>query len=79
VGSRSNPYYGSPGYGIHYNSLSNFLLWSWIFHHDRDDPDYQYEYGGEPNEDAGGWLLSGLGLAGLGGVGWWLRQRLRSG
>ena len=79
VGSRSNPYYGSPGYGMRYNSLSNFLLWSWIFHHDRDDPDYQYEYGGEPNEDAGGWLLSGLGLAGLGGVGWWLRQRLRSG
>ena len=77
VGSRSNPYYGSPGYGIHHSSLSNFLLWSWIFHHDRDDPDYQYEYGGEPNEDVGGWLLSGLGAAGLAGLGWWwLRRRL---
>ena len=77
VGSKSNPYYGSPGYGIHYNSLSNFLLWSWIFHHNRDDPDYQYAYGGESNEDVGGWLLSGIGVAGLvGGLGWWLRRRL---
>ena len=77
VGSRSNPYYGSPGYGMRYNSLSNFFLWSWIFHHDREDSDYQYEYGGESNEDVGGWLLSGIGVIGIvGGLGWWLRRRL---
>lgn len=77
VGSRSNPYYGSPGYGMRYNSLSNFFLWWWIFHHDRENPDYQYEYGGESNEDVGGWLLSGIGATGIvGGLGWWLRRRL---
>lgn len=77
VGSRSNPYYGSPGYGMRYNSLSNFFLWSWIFHHGMEDPDYQYEYGGESNEDVGGWLLSGIGVIGIvGGLGWWLRRRL---
>lgn len=38
VGSRSNPYYGYPGYGFYHNNLSNFFLWYWLFHpHHRCD------------------------------------------
>jgi hypothetical protein len=38
VGSRSNPYYGYPGYGLYHNNLSNFFLWYWLFHpHHRCD------------------------------------------
>jgi hypothetical protein len=32
----------STGYGIRHGSLSNFLLWAWIFH-DFDDNDYEEE------------------------------------
>jgi hypothetical protein len=42
VGSRSNPYYGYPGYGYHHGNLSNFFMWYWLFHpHHRCDRNYQ--------------------------------------
>lgn len=40
VGSRSNPYYGYPGYGRSHYNLSNFFVWYWLFHpHHRCDRD----------------------------------------
>lgn len=40
------------GYGFRHGALSNFFLWSWLFH-SFDDDDYQEEYG-ETNAGFGG-------------------------
>ncbi len=60
VADPSSPYYGSPNYGIRHGALSNFFLWSWLFH-DFDDDEYEEEYI-EPNLDFGGWAISGIGI-----------------
>ena len=53
VGSRSNPYYGSPGYGRFHNSLSNFFLWYWLFHpHHRCDPNNDNEVTQSSNQSS---------------------------
>ncbi len=70
---KSTPYYGTPGYGNSYNSVSNFWMWAFIFHgtgHNYDDCDrsdyqsgdddceYAYEYGGDSNNSGYGWFLA---------------------
>jgi hypothetical protein len=54
VGSRSNPYYGSPGYGLSHNNLSNFFLWYWLFHpHHRCDRNNDNEATQSGNQSSG--------------------------
>jgi len=54
VGSRSNPYYGYPGYGLYHNNLSNFFLWYWLFHpHHRCDRNNDNEATQSGNQSSG--------------------------
>ena len=61
----------SSGYGFRHGALSNFFLWSWLFH-DFDDDDYGEEYG-ETNAGFGGWAIIGVGTVGI----WFLIRTLR--
>ncbi|MCA1738754.1 MAG: hypothetical protein LC740_08005 [Actinobacteria bacterium] len=61
----------SSGYGFRHGALSNFFLWSWLFH-DFDNDDYGEEYG-ETNAGFGGWTVLGVGAVGI----WFLIRTLR--
>lgn len=76
VADTRSPYFNSPRYGLRHNSLSNFFLWSWLLH-DRDNDEYEEEYI-QPNNGAGGWFVTALGLAALVGITIWaLRRRAK--
>src|SRR5829696_8712094 len=60
VANPASSYYNSPTYGVRHGALSNFFLWSWLFH-DRDDEEYEEEYI-QANYDSGGWVVTALGL-----------------
>ena len=62
VADPKSPYYNSPNYGIRHGGLSNFFLWSWLFH-DFDDDEYEEEYI-ESNYSLGGWAILGVGAVG---------------
>ncbi len=76
VANPASSYYNSPRYGVRHGVLSNFFLWSWLFH-DRDDDEYEEEYI-QANYDSGGWIVTAIGLVALVGLPIWiLRRRAR--
>ena len=71
VANPNSPYYNSPNYGLRHGVLSNFFLWSWLFH-DFDDEEYEEEYI-ESNTNFEGWVITGVGIV----VIWFLIRNLR--
>jgi hypothetical protein len=72
VANPGSPYYNSPRYGVRHGALSNFFLWSWLFH-DHDE-EYQEEYV-EENYGWGGWLATAVGLVAVVGLPLWILRR----
>jgi hypothetical protein len=77
VANPNSSYYNSPRYGVRYGSLSNFFLWSWLFHH-HDDEEYEEEYI-QANADSSGWFVTALGLVALVGFPIWILRRRSKG
>ncbi len=77
VANPASPYYNSPRYGLRHGVLSNFFLWSWLFH-DHDDDEYEEEYI-QANYDWGGWIVTAIGLLALIGLPIWLLRRRTKG
>ncbi len=77
VADPKSPYYNSPRYGVRHGALSNFFLWSWLFH-DHDDDEYEEEYV-ESNTSSGGWLITVIGLVAVVGLPIWLLRRRAGG
>jgi len=76
VANPASSYYNSPTYGVRHGALSNFFLWSWLFH-DRDDEEYEEEYI-QANYDSGGWVVTAIGLLAVVGLPIWaLRRRVK--
>ncbi|HZC19052.1 MAG TPA: hypothetical protein VE225_05025 [Rubrobacteraceae bacterium] len=77
VANPASPYYNSPRYGLQHGALSNFFLWSWLFH-DHDDEGYEEEYV-EANHGFGGWVVTVIGLVAILGLSIWVLRRRTGG
>ena len=63
VADAKSLYYNSPKYGLRHGALSNFFLWSWLFH-DFDDDEYEEQYV-KSNYSFGDWAILGMGVVGI--------------